>query len=409
MTIILFFSLAFLRKAKMIDKISQYLEKFDFDVRKTRGARFMDQKVTPDVLSFIAECILNLPSSKISFTVKDIWDSEYFEKNTKAIFSKPSPRNTSAKHEYDKFIQQPLKMLAFANILAAKKDGNVNLYQVVEKDILEYISIKERNAFIFLSQYLVKVLVDSGMIRYFETFKNNQTKENFRLLKQKFIRFIKGNTLINTDVEIRRIFPKVLNIYSVYHNIKGTRSGRLSKSNFTFSDLMYNNVNFRDIGKDKNLTRQEAKSYVKAVKKQQKEYNKYLIEKARRIIQKKYQFSEVKDVYGKGGAIHVHHIFSSSGFPQIAHFLENLIKLTADQHLYHAHSKGNTQVINRDYQCVCLIAKSDSIEKSLGSGEFLYSKNDFIYVVNTGLKASLGQNLDFNQIRLQINKIYNAN
>jgi len=112
----------------MIDKIRQHLGKFDFDVRKTRDARFMDQKVTPDILSFIAECILNLPGSKLRFTVKDIWGSEYFEKNTKAIFSKPSPGNTSAKHEYDKFIQQPLKMLVYANILAVKKDGKANFF-----------------------------------------------------------------------------------------------------------------------------------------------------------------------------------------------------------------------------------------------------------------------------------------
>ncbi len=157
------------------------------------------------------------------------------------------------------------------------------------------------------------------------------------------------------------------------------------------------------------MARQEAKSYVKAIKKQQKEYNNYLIQKAKRIIQKKYQFSEVKDSHGKGGAIHVHHIFPSSEFPQIACFLENLIKLTAEQHLYYAHSKGNTQIINKDYQCVCLMAKSESIEKSLSLGEFIYSKNDFIYVINTGLKVSLSQNLDFNKIRLQINKIYNSN
>lgn len=393
----------------MIDRIRQHLDKFDFDLRKPKAARFMDQKVTPDVLSFIAECILNILGDKKSFTVEDIWKSEYFIKNTEAVFSKPSPKNASAKHEYDKFIQQPLQMLTYAKILSFKgKDGNANVYQLAERDILEYISIKVRNAFNFLFMYLTDVLDDSDMISYFEAFRQNQSKDNFRLLKQKFIRFVKGNTLINTDVEVRRIFPKVLNVYSVYHNLKGTKKGRLSKSIFTFSDLMYNNVNFRDIGKDKNLTRQEAKSYIKAVKKQQKEYNSYLINKARMIIQKKYQFSEVKDAYGRGEAIYVHHIFPSSEFPEIAHFLENLIKLTADQHFFHAHPKGSTHEVNKDYQCVCLIAKSESIEKSLELGEFIYSKNDFIYVINTGLKANLEQGLDFDKIRLKINSIYNA-
>lgn len=393
----------------MIDKIIKHLGSLDLDVRKSGDARFMDQKVTPDVLSFIGECILNLQNGKATFTVKDIWNSDYFKKNIKAIFSKPSPKNTAAKHEYDKFIQQPLKMLAYSGVLSSKKEGVTNVYMIKERDMLEYISIKERNAFIFLYYYLTKVLTDSDIIGHFEAFRNNQSKENFRLLKQKFIKFIRGNTLINTDIEIRRIFPKVLNVYSVYHNIKGTESGRLSKNNFTFSDLMYNDVNFRDLGKEKNLTRKEAAPYINAVRKQQKEYNNYLIEKAKRIIDKKYEFSEIRDTYGTGTAVHVHHIFPSSEFPQIAHFLENLIKLTAAQHLEHAHPKGNTQAINSDYQCVCLIAKSDNIEKSLDLGEFIYSKNDFIYVINTGLKASLGQDLNFDQIRLQINRIYNSN
>ena len=58
---------------------------------------------------------------------------------------------------------------------------------------------------------------------------------------------------------------------------------------------------------------------------------------------------------------------------------------------------------------MCLIAKSESIEKSLDLGEFLYSKNDFVYVINIGLNANLAQDFDFEEIRFQINKIYNTN
>lgn len=32
--------------------------------------------------------------------------------------------------------------------------------------------------------------------------------------RNKFIQFLRGHTLITQDVEIRRIFPKILNIYS---------------------------------------------------------------------------------------------------------------------------------------------------------------------------------------------------
>ena len=66
----------------MSQLITKNFDNKDFDIRKRPSgySRFMDQKVTPDVLSFIADCVLNLPS-KNSFTVKSIWTSGYFEKN----------------------------------------------------------------------------------------------------------------------------------------------------------------------------------------------------------------------------------------------------------------------------------------------------------------------------------------
>jgi len=386
------------------EDITRYFSKMNLDLRKYKFSRFTDQKVTPDVLSFMAECILNLPEDKKEFVVKDIWNLDYFIKNAMAVFNKPNPTNDSAKHEYDKFIQQPLRMLYYAGILDSKKNGVGNKYEIIDKGLLEYISIKERNAYLFLYHYLTKVLSDSDIIKYFEMFKEDNTKEKFNLLKDKFIKFIKGNTPINTNVEIRRILPKILNVYAVYNGIKGVEKGRISRSPYTFSDLMYNEVNFRDITKDKNLTRQES-AKTEVIK---KDYSRYLIERAKNVIKRKYRESEVKDSYAKGEAIHVHHIFPESDFPQIAWFFENLIKLTADQHLYHAHIKGNTHTINRDYQLTCLLAKSESIEKSLDSGEAIYTIPNFIFVINTGLSAELAQNLNLTQIRLEINKIYNS-
>jgi len=43
----------------MLSKLQIYFKSFDFDIRKTKNARFIDQKVTPDVLSIVADCILN--------------------------------------------------------------------------------------------------------------------------------------------------------------------------------------------------------------------------------------------------------------------------------------------------------------------------------------------------------------
>jgi len=392
--------------------IKNHLSKYDLDIRKSKFSRFMDQKVTPDVLCFIADCIINLIPSKSEFTTKDIWKSNYFEKNVRAIFGKPSPKNETAQSEYDKFIIQPLRMLTYARILNSKRKGPGYIYSVNEEELLEFISIKERNAFIFLYNYIIGVLSDSGLLKFFESFKQKCEKrtikkEDFNFLKQVFIKFMRGNTPIQQDVEIRRIFPKILNIYAVKHSINGTVVGNLSKHIFNFSDLMYNRENWRDIGKSKALTRLEAEERRKTIT-QKKIYQSYLIEKAKDKIKKKYVDSEVRDSFAKGPAVHVHHIFPKSTHPQIATYLENLIKLTPTQHLQKAHPKGNTQIVNTDYQCVCLLAKSESIEESLNNGELFYTIPNFIFVINEGLDLELSMSINFVQIRNKINETYNT-
>jgi hypothetical protein len=168
---------------------------------------------------------------------------------------------------------------------------------------------------------------------------------------------------------------------------------------------MYNRVNFRDLTKLKSITRQEEQERKENIE-QQEEFNEYQIQKAMAIIRKKYRESEVRDnLAGAGMADYVHHIFPRAGFPELAHYLENLIKLNAAQH-NKAHPGGNTQVVDKDYQLVCLISKSESIRKSLQRNEFLYSKESFVYVINVGLEASLDPSLTFRDIQLELNQIY---
>ena len=120
-----------------------------------------------------------------------------------------------------------------------------------------------------------------------------------------------------------------------------------------------------------------------------------------------YSESEVKDQLANGKATQIHHIFPKSKFPQLAHYLENLIKLTATQHFTKAHPDNKTDTIDIDYQLVCLLAKSDSIEKSLKKHEVYYRKESFIYCINTGLAQSLALNLSFRQIKIKLVNIYN--
>lgn len=395
--------------------IKEYLQKFDFDVRKSGDARFMDQKCTPDVVSTIADCVINFVGNEKNkqFTVSDIWESQYFIKNVKAIFNKPLATNPTTKSEYDKFIQQPLRMLAYANILNIVKVGNTNNYSIANYEILEYISLKDRNAYLFLCDYLEKVLTDSGIFKFFEEYKT--LYENGKLdsvgfdeLKTKFQKFIIGNTKINGLVEVNRIYPKILNVFACQHNLPGTIKGFLSAHEFYYTDLMYNRKNWRDINKNKNISRQESEiEYDTLISENENPYNNYLIQKAMTAIRKLYTESEIKDQWGNGDATQIHHIFPKHKFPQLAHYLENLIKLTATQHYTKAHPNNKTKDISIDYQLVCLLAKSDSIEKSLKKNEMYYRKESFIYCINTGLTKELKFDLTFRQIKSELATIYN--
>jgi hypothetical protein len=399
----------------MIENITNHLQGFDFDVRKSKDARFMDQKVTPDVLSIIADCVLNFDADRnIEFTKDDIWNDNYFNTNVKGVFNKPDAQNETTRQEYDKFTSQPLRTLAYSGVLEMRKSGNKNLYKIANKSILEFIGMKERNAYIFLFHYLEKVLSDSNLLRFFEDFKVkciDGTIDNaeFQDLKTRFQRFIIGNTPINGTTEVNRIFPKILNVYSCENNIEGTIKGRLSKRQIYYTDLMYNRPNWRDIDKNKGISRTEAISEHENLMIEQNEaYSDYQVQKAMNMVRKMYTQSEVTDQWSNGEATQIHHIFPKADFPKLAHYLENLIKLTPTQHYTKAHPSNKTQQINKDYQLVCLLAKTDSIEQSLNKGEFVYRKESLIYVVNIGLTENLEIDLDFRTIKRELSRIYNA-
>lgn len=395
----------------MIQKISSFLNQYDLDIRKSKDARFFDQKCTPDVVCFIADCIMNL-NPKSSFTVQDIWDMRYFIKNALAIFGKPNPKESTAHSEYDKFIQQPMRMMAYAHVLSVYKIGTTNYYSVENAEILEYIATKERNAYNFLYVYITKVLSDSNFLKVFEFYRDRAalgkaSQIDYAEVKERYERFIIGNTPINTAVEVRRIFTKVFNVYCCENGIQGSEKGRQSKYPITFSDLMYNRINWRDVDKSKAVTRTQALSPDELQR--QDLYDEYQVAKAMNLLRKIQIDSEVKDQYRFGEATQVHHIFPKSEFPQIAHYLENLIKLTATQHYTKAHPNNRTQVINKDYQLVCLLAKSQTIEESLKQvGERYYRKESFIVVINTGLDTDLSFALSFKEIREQLRYLYNA-
>lgn len=369
-----------------IEDIQKYLDTFhDYDIRQNHDCRYVDQKCTPDIVCFIADCILSTNCANKSFTVNDLWDENYFITNCRVIFGKPSPSDPQTRNEYNKVLSQPLKLLAYAHALDVDKIDGVLHFKAKSVDLLEYISTKERYAFNFLLAFFTKVLKDSGIYRIFDEYES-ECKKDIRSAKatiyERYYKFVASNTLSHSKTDVDRMFHKVFNVIAYSKNLPGSRGKELN-----WYDLMYNRVNWRDLGKKKkNETRAES---VKAEKERvnQDFYISYQVTKAIKMVRKMQgDQSEVNDELAAGKATEVHHIFPRSQYPTIASMFENLILLTSSQHHQKAHPNGNTQAVSREYQLVCLLAKSQTIEKYISTvnGGF-YNKEDFIYVINTGL------------------------
>ena len=191
-----------------------FLNRRDYDIRKSHNARWIDQKCTCDVLSIIADCILEYTSYdiQVEFCISDIWNSQYTKENVLAIFAKPDTDSQFARNEYDKFFSQPINLLAYSGVLSFQgKNGNTNIFKIQNLALLEFIMRRDTNALTFLILYIQKVLQDSGIYCVFDDFLSTQNRDSFRLLKDTFVDFTITNTPINKSVECGRIFTKILN------------------------------------------------------------------------------------------------------------------------------------------------------------------------------------------------------
>lgn len=381
----------------------QYLDDFlnskDYDIRKTNNARWIDQKCTPDVVTIIADCILEYTSddkNKDIFSSMDIWHNNYTVVNVEDIFKKPSPKSKAAKNEYDKFFQQPMEMLSYAGILTKIKKGNRNFYSIADKGLLQEIAFGERYALFFLVKYIEKVLRDSGIYSFFEEFFDKQDKNSYEKVKFGFRDFTIEYTPINNETEVFRIFTKVINPLAYDKSSHGTERGRLSKDIITYDMLMYNRDNFRDIyqSKPKGITRKEHESPSPS----RARFIQYQMDKAIKNVKRinqYYNFGSSEVEGDDNPATETHHIFPKTEFPEISYFEENLINLTPNQHRNQAHPLGNFSVVDKEFQKICLIAKLGTIKFSIENNLGVYDFNNFLVVTDTGYRTDI-----FSQIEL---------
>lgn len=187
-----------------------------------------------DVMCLVSDYIVEYTNNKEDkiFTVKDIWYNDYTVENVQQIFSKPNPTE-KAYNEYDKYFGQPIKLLDAAGIIHGEKSGRGYVYSIINQELLEYISFRERNSFNFLCLYIEKVLKDSGIYGIFEKFFQLQDKNSFKDLKDGYTQFIINNTPINGATECGRIFTKVLNPLACKYRKRGTEKGYISKNIIT--------------------------------------------------------------------------------------------------------------------------------------------------------------------------------
>ena len=360
----------------------------DYDVRKSHNARWIDQKVTPDVLAFISDCVLRFRENGGGdvFTSHDIWDSDYARDLVMQIFKKADPWSSKSSNEYDKFFQQPLKMLAYSGVLQEYTKGRRVYFEISAPDVLELIQY-ENNSLDFIVVYVTKVLKDSGLYEDFQSFFRYQDKDSYHHVKSAFEDFMHQYTPIKGSYEPKRLFTKVVNPLAFANNCKGTRGGAISDSIIKKYELMYNRDNFRDVKKPKGMTRKEY-SAQNPSDTYSCDYARYMSSKAKAFVRtynEKYNsgLSEISSAEATS-SLQIHHMFMVSECPELSYYHENLIALTPNQHMTLAHPNNNTSMTDPRYRCKCLLQKLETIRSDEVRGIFQYDLDKFKEVLSIG-------------------------
>lgn len=376
----------------------------------------IDQKLLPDVISFIAETILKFSYGNLSkkFSIKEINKFTFFKEEFLNRFSKsPAPK------EIDKFVGQPLDLLFVTGVLKRSKVGGKKIYSINSLKMVEFLKSSDTNSLNFLIFHFLKLVnhmsIGDEIIKYVSNTSSNT--QDLKKLKSSFKKFFFANTKISKDYEPPRKANKMINVLAYYYKSKGSKSG-VSKQIY-LSDLQYNRPNFRDKYKDKSISRadynklikletghksyknwiQRAKNEVKENKysevyqfknKIEKNKNNYYKNKISSIFSK----MEQRDKFG----VHAHHIFPEHEYPDLASNKENIIYLNAQEHLQYIHTMGDTRVIDKEFQKILILAKLETIKDDVKNSIQTYDLRDFIFTLNRGLETEFRENESFETI-----------
>ena len=368
-----------------------------------RKGTYFEQKITPDLLSFIAKAIIEFTKREvsISFTDKDIRSSDFFIMMIKDYFSKPA-QSERTENEYNKLSSYQTGFLAFSGVLR-ERGTHPYSYKISNLKVLEFIAQSDMNALTFLKIYIIKMLRDNDLLNNFNQYKEKPTQESYNKLKKQFWGWARRNTSVRgeTPTHSYRVFNKIFNLFAYLNSLPGQHLARIKSGVCPYSYLIYNSINWRDKNKAKNISREE---FQEELEEEGIEIG-APVEKAKKEVKKKYPNPEVfgikEYVAEKNPSIQAHHIFPTSFYPKFADYVENIISLSVGQHISYAH-QGNTHWINPDFQIVCLLSKLKNIETSLNKKEDFYDLNKFIEILNEGLNLEIPKN---SNIRLISSKL----
>lgn len=385
-----------------------YFNNKDLKKIPNKGIHF-EQKTTPDLVWCVSHVILNLISKNenLEFTDKDVRNSEVFNDLMQDYFSKPPQEQ--AENEYNKVSSYQLGLLAYSGVLEQVAE-RPKKYKVIEKNILEFLSLNDLNSSKFLTEYTEKFLKDNGLINIFNKYRENPNHDNYVQVKDSYWEWAKINTAIRGDdrKHTYRVFNKIFNLFCYKNRIPGEDASNLTDGPCPYSFLLYNRKNFRDTDLPVGMTRRRYQEEILSEIEEQGVVEVLLGKVKEEIKNKTNNESEINDTelgYTPNSGTHIHHIFPKSSYPQLSLLKENLIALTPGQHLSYAHEKGNTRKINKDFQKICLIHKIENIEKSIMSSEKFYSKFELIKMLNIGLNLELTEETTLKEIKETIKTI----
>lgn len=378
-----------------------YIDSVDL-MKNSRTGIHYEQKTTPDLIWCVALVLVDITKHDNSLVFNDRDDvraSKLFNELMQDYFTK-APQS-EAEDEYNKVSSYQLGLFEYAGIIERVGERPVR-YQIKRRDILEALAVNDLSASKFLTEYTEKFIRDNGLWAYFEKYLGNPTQQRYIEFKERYWEWAKHNTGVRTNnpQHSYRVFNKIFNVLCYKYRVPGQYGSNVKDGVCPYNYLIYNRKNFRDKDMPTGMTRRE---YTDTVLSEidNEGVVQTLLKKAKEAVARKYGDSEVQEPeYGylpeKG--VHVHHILPAHAYQEFSLVRENLIALTPGQHLSDAHPKGNTRLVSRHYQAICLLQKYRNIKKSLDANEDFYEPSRFVEVVNTCYELSLNPDNDFGSL-----------